>query len=255
MIKRREIFKFLSKTPIILTMTWFIHLEDKILGPFPTDQILRDLKSGEIGYGAHIWSKGQVEWTPIADWENNLDHLLAMSGDQSQQKWRLRMPKKVIENLNFDQVILELKKQENFSRIAVSPQAQEKWTPIYSSYAFMEALNLSRRNFLRAPLMGLAKITKDGSRFSYVVRTATLGQGGMGVYGLGAHFEVGTQVVLRIESEDLKVPIHVNATVVYNTDQGFVGLRFGDLTAENLTIVVDYLRRFQGSDEFELKAS
>ncbi len=235
-------------------MTWFIHSEEKILGPFATDKILKDLKSGELSYGAYIWSKGQVEWTPIAEWENNLANLLAM-GDQSQQKWRLRLPKKVLENLKFEQVVLELKKQENFNRVAVSPQNKESWVPIYSSYAFMEALNLSRRNYLRAPLMGLAKITKDGSRFSYVVRTATLGQGGMGVYGLGANFEVGTVAQLRVESEDLKIPVHVSGTVVYNTDQGFVGLRFGELKAETLTVIVDYLRRFQTSDEFELKAS
>ncbi len=224
-------------------MTWFIHHDEKILGPFTTDKILNDLKEGEISYGAYIWSKGQVEWIPVSDWENNLENILAQSGDKL-KKWKLRTPKSVSEDLTFEDVVEELKAMENFQMVAIAPQNVNDWTPVYSSYPFMEALNLSRRNFLRAPLMGLAKVTRDGSRFSYVVKTATIGQGGLGVYGLGPNFEPGTQVTLRIESEDLEQAVAVNGTVVYNTSQGFIGIRFGEISAESTSVVVEYMKRF-----------
>ncbi len=225
-------------------MTWFVHHEEKILGPFTTEKILQDLKTGEISYGAYIWSKGQVEWLPVADWESNLEKILAQSGSDH-KKWKLRTPKNVNEDLTFDEVVEELKAMDNFQMVAVAPQDASDWTPVYSSYPFMEALNLSRRNFLRAPLMGLAKITRDGSRFSYVVKTATVGQGGVGVYGLGPNFEPGTHVTIKVESEDLEAAIHVNGTVVYNTSQGFIGIRFGKIPAESTAIIVEYMKRFQ----------
>ena len=240
-------------------MTWFIHHDEKILGPYTTEKILKDLKDGEISYGAYIWSKGQVEWVPVSDWENNLDNILAASGE-AHKKWKLRTPTAIRQDLSFDQVLDELKVMENFQMVAIAPENSEDWTPVYSSYPFMEALNLSRRNFLRAPLMGLAKVTRDASRFSYVVKTATIGQGGIGVYGLGPNFEPGTQVSLRVESEDLNAPIVVSGTVVYNTSQGFIGIRFGELQAESTSVIIDYMKRFQNftpvdNEESEKQAS
>ncbi len=236
-------------------MTWFVHHDEKILGPFSTEKILKDLKDGEISYGAYIWSKGQVEWVPVSDWENSLDELTAKANGEN-HKWQLRTPKKVIEDLDFNQVVDHLKNLENFQMVAVAPADSTEWTPVYSSYRFMEALNMSRRNFLRAPLMGLAKITRDASRFSYVVKTATIGQGGIGVYGLGPNFEPGTHISMRIESEDINAPITVSGTVVYNTADGFIGIRFGEMQAESTGVIIDYMKRFQEADDVvEKKAS
>lgn len=229
-------------------MTWFIHFDEKILGPFPTEQVLKNLQNGDLSYSAYIWAKGQVEWVPIAEWEANLDTLVSPD-EKPNQLWKLRSPKFTEENLNFQGAVNLLKSLENYQLVSISPQDEEDWVPIYSSYTFMEALNMSRRNFLRAPLMGLSKVTKDGSRFSYVVKTATVGQGGIGVYGLGPNFEPGTQVQLKIESEDLSSSITAIGTIVYNTDKGFVGIRFGELTAETTSVLIDYMRRFQEQDE------
>lgn len=228
-------------------MTWFIHHDEKILGPFSTAKILRDLKEGELSYAAYIWSKGQVEWLPISEWENNIDKLSSVS-DGSAKKWQIRTPKGTLGDLSFNQVVESLKVMDNFQMVSVCPEDEDNWVPVYSSYPFMEALNISRRNFLRAPLMGLSKITRDGSRFSYVVKTATIGQGGVGVYGLGPNFEPGTQVSLKIESEDLATTISVNGTVVYNTDQGFVGIRFGEMQAESTAVIIDYMKRFKNDE-------
>lgn len=227
-------------------MTWFVHHDEKILGPFPTERVLADLKSGELSYSAYIWSKGQVEWVPISDWETNLEKLMAESEDVH-KLWKLRTPRQVFEDLSFEQVLKELKAMDNFQMVTVCPKGSENWTSVYSSYPFMEALNLSRRNFLRAPLMGLAKITRQSSRFSYVVKTATLGQGGIGVYGLGPNFEEGTGVTLRVESDDLSQSITIQGTVVYNTPQGFVGIRFGELEAESTAIIMEYMQKFQNT--------
>ena len=123
-------------------MTWFIHHDEKILGPYTTEKILQDLKDGEISYGAYIWSKGQVEWVPVSDWETNLDNILAASGN-SHKQWKLRTPKEVKEDLSFHQVLDELKVMENFQMVAISPENTDEWTPVYSSYPFMYNINFA----------------------------------------------------------------------------------------------------------------
>lgn len=233
-------------------MTWFIHHDEEISGPFSTEHVQTSLKSGSISYGAYIWSKGQVEWIPVSDWENHLDSILG-SAESDQSLWKFRSPDEVTENLSFEKVVKILQTKKSLKLLSVCPQQENKWVPVYSSYLFMEALNMSRRHFLRAPLMGLSKVTKEGSRFSYVVKTATIGQGGIGVSGLGTHFETGTKVTLKVESQDLGEPINVTGTVVYNTEAGFIGIRFDQLPAETNSIILNYMKCFhdgsQNSDE------
>ena len=102
--------------------------------------------------------------------------------------------------------------------------------------------------------MGLAKVTRTNSRFSYVVKTATIGQGGLGVYGLGSNFEIGTAVQLKIESENLSAPLNVVGKVVYNTPRGFVGISLDNVSAEAKAIILGYIKRFKDSGEADYKA-
>lgn len=238
-------------------MTWFVHFDEKIIGPFPTEKILKDLESGEISYSAYIWAKGQVEWVPISEWEENLEDFSVSHAQKPDQLWKIRSGDHVTTSLTMNDAVELLKELPNFQQVFVSTNDdEEQWTPIYSSYMFMEALNMSRRNFLRAPLMGLAKITRKGSRFSYVVKTATIGQGGLGVYGLGPNFESGTAIEIKVESEDLSSSLNLGGTIVYNTDKGFIGVRFSELSAESSAVILDYIRRFNdGLEDSDKKAS
>lgn len=242
--------------PIQGQMTWFVHFDEKIIGPFPTEKILEDLAGGEISYSAYIWAKGQVEWVPISEWEENLENYSVAQAQKPDQLWKIRSGDHVTTSLTMEKAIDFLKGMQSFQQVFVSANDEEQWTPIYSSFMFMEALNMSRRNFLRAPLMGLAKITRKGSRFSYVVKTATIGQGGLGVYGLGPNFEPGTSIEIKVESEDLSSSLSLSGTIVYNTDKGFIGIRFAELSAESSAVILDYIHRFnKDSSEENQKAS
>lgn len=226
-------------------MNWFIHDDANILGPLDTEQVKSKLRSGEVSYSSHIWSEGQVEWQPLSTWE---DHVNAneLKLDYERLKWKLRESQdKTMENLSYQEVIMALKKYPDLKRVAVSFQDEDQWTPVYSSYIFMEALGLSRRNFLRAPLMGLAKVSRSQTRFSYVVKTSTIGPGGIGLYGLASNFTPGTPIQLRIESEDLQGSIHVSGVIKYHTDQGFVGIAFDELKPESKELITNYIGRFQ----------
>ena len=224
-------------------MIWFIHSNEKILGPFSIENILERLQSGDLSYEGYIWSKGQAEWVALADWETNIEKYRDLN-NESEKSWKVRTPNGTQGDLEFQEVLAFLKRMKSYEMVAVAPNDSNEWTPLYSSFAFMEALKLSRRNFLRAPLMGLAKVTRSTSRFSYVVKTSTIGQGGIGIFGLGTQFEAGTKVQLRVESEDLNAPLNLTGAVVYSSDKGHVGIKFEDVPAESNAVILDYMKRF-----------
>lgn len=231
-------------------MKWFLNVNDNIQGPYPAEEIMAQLKKGVLPYSALVWAKGQVQWIPLAEWEQNFDQLAKLDiHSQAEQLWKLQISGRVEGEMNISTVLAKLKKRESLNGVLVSPQNENQWVPIYSSYMFMEALNLSRRNFLRAPLLGLAKVTRSNSRFSYVVKTATIGQGGLGVYGLGSNFEVGTTVHLKVESENLTAPLNVQGKVVYHTNQGFIGISMENISAEASSIILAYVKQFRESNE------
>ena len=172
----------------------------------------------------------------------------SIQSDQSQKIWKLKFGQKVLRDLNFGEMLVELKKISDYQWVSVSLQESENWIPFYSSHIFMDALGLSRRRFPRVPLMGLAKIINEDSGSSYVVKTSTIGEGGLGVYGLGPSFTSDTKVKVRVESDDLGTVIKADGTVVYNTDQGFVGISFNQLFGESRKIIVEYVKLFTTND-------
>lgn len=227
--------------------TWFIHENYKIRGPFSIETVFKNIENGEIGRRAYIWARGQKEWILVSEWEKDRKRLPVQS-DHSRKRWKLKFGRKVLENLDFREILVELRKLNDYQWVSVSLQESEEWTPFYSSHIFMEALGLSRRRFPRVPLMGLAKITNEDSGSSYVVKTSTVGQGGLGVYGLGPSFVSGTKVKLKVESDDLSAVIRADGTVVYNTDQGFVGISFNQLFGESRETIVEYVKLFMAEN-------
>ncbi len=227
-------------------MQWFVHQDDNIYGPLTSEQVLSQLKSGELSYNSYIWGRGQVEWNPISSWE---DHLLTQLEDFeiNNKKWKLREShSQILENMTFEETLSYLKSLPDLQRVSVCPQNENHWRPIFSSYVFMEALGLSRRSCLRAPLMGLAKITRSKqTRFSYVVKTSTIGPGGLGVCGLGSNFTAGLPIEIKVESQDLGIPISVKGAIKYHTPQGFVGIAFEQLEDEAKNQIEDYVKRFE----------
>lgn len=227
-------------------MQWFVHQEDNIYGPMTSEQVLSQLKSGELSYNSYIWRRGQVEWNPLSSWE---DHLQAQMEDSAlnNKKWKLREShSQISENMTFEEALSHLKRLRDLQRVSVCSQNENHWKPVYSSYAFMEALGLSRRSCLRAPLMGLAKVTRgQQSRFSYVVKTSTIGPGGLGVCGLGSNFTAGLPAEIRVESQDLGAPILVKGVIKYHTPQGFIGIAFAKLEDEAKTQIDDYVKQFE----------
>ena len=237
-------------------MLWFVHQDDTILGPLTTDQVLSQLKSGELSYGSHIWGQGHVEWNPISSWEDHFKtHLEEF--EVGNKKWRLRESQAIIaENMTFEEVVSNLKNRDDLQYISISPQNQTLWKPVYSSYVFMEALGLSRRNYIRAPLMGLAKVSRGVSRFSYVVKTSTIGPGGLGVCGLGSNFTAGLPVEIKVESQDLGIKLLANGTIKYHTSDGFVGIAFDNLEEESKLVIESYVKRFETEQaSLRIKAS
>ena len=56
-------------------------------------------------------------------------------------------------------------------------------------------------------------------------------------------------VTIPADATVTSVVVNVNGTVVYNTDQGFIGIRFGKLPAESSAVIHDYMKQFHEQAE------
>ena len=103
-------------------MSWFLNVDDKILGPFPANQVLEDLKAGRVPYSSYIWAKGQIEWISISEWEDNFDTITRTDmSKQLEQTWKIRSGAQVTSGLNMDRVITTLKDHNNLKSVFISP--------------------------------------------------------------------------------------------------------------------------------------
>lgn len=235
---------------VSVKVEWFVYINSNVQGPYSTEQLRSRLDQGLVKEDAFVWWKGQQEWMPVRSWESYIDDNYIGQPDVENKKiWNIRIHDKTLSNLSFNELLEKLKTIQNYTHVSVRQNESSEWENIYARQEILTELGMSRRKFLRAPLMGSAKVVKDGSRFSYIVKTATLGQGGMGLIGQGTNLSVNSTVNIKVESTDLSAPLNLSGTVLYMLKSGFIGVKFANANAESQTIIMDYLRKFEGKTE------
>lgn len=228
-----------------MKVEWFLYINSNVSGPFTTQEIREKLDRGQISSDTHIWWKGQQEWLPIRAWESYIeDNNLEEENSDQKKIWNLKIHEKTILNINLRELVEKLKGIQNYTHVSVRKTDSAEWENIYARQEILTELGLSRRKFLRAPLMGSARIIREGSRFSYVVKTASLGQGGIGFLGQGTNITINSNVTMKVESPDLTGPLNVSGTVMYMLKSGYIGIKFSNTSAESQTIIMDYLKKF-----------
>lgn len=156
--------------------------------------------------------------------------------------------------MSFEKCLEHLKQVEMTNQIFICKRGDgDAWDSIFNNSVFLNALELTRRKFPRVPIVATAKVTKSDSKFSYLVKVNIIGQGGIGITGLGKNFPIGTEVDLRIESPSMTVPLHAEGRVVYHSRDGITGIEFAAMNAEAESLIIEYVNRFKNSSEVILE--
>ena len=46
---------------------WYVAIAGQQQGPFPQDEVIRKIRSGEVGRDAHVFQAGMDNWVPVTD--------------------------------------------------------------------------------------------------------------------------------------------------------------------------------------------
>jgi hypothetical protein len=227
------------------TLSWFISVNDIITGPFTTEQVRSKLASGLVREKSFIWCKGQNEWIALSAWENQVTEIVQDTIDNGKKSiWYIDTGDAPFGPLTKNEMIVSLRAHKKLNNVKVWSVGMENWKSVFDLGEVMESLGISRRKNERAPLMGTVAVTRsnDDPR-SYLLRTASISVGGMGLTG-DHDLRRGDQVMAVIKSAGLPANLHLHGEVSYIMDRGYAGMRFTNVHPETLSIILDYVKRF-----------
>jgi hypothetical protein len=232
-----------------MKLEWFIYHKNSVLGPFATGDVHTQIQSGKFSPNSFIWWKGEKDWITLSKWQTDYPEIIKKLEAHFSVEWRVKINDQISAYMSFEQALEHLKLVELSNNIFICKRGDgEAWDSIFNNSIFLNALELTRRKFPRVPIVATAKITKSDSKFSYLVKVTIIGQGGIGISGLGKNFPTGTEVDVRVESPSLTVPIHAEGRIVYHTRDGITGLEFGAMNAESESLIIEYVNRFNSNN-------
>lgn len=228
-----------------MKIEWFVYHKNTVLGPYSTTDVHAHLASSKINEDTFIWWKGEKDWISILQWKNEYPSIIKKLEEHFSVEWSIKDPKMTSPFMSFDECLQYLKNTELNSSIYICQKGKENWESIFTNSIFMNALEMTRRKVPRVPIVATAKVSKADSKFSYLVKVNIVGQGGIGVSGLGKNFPTGTNVDIKIESPSLSIPIHAEGRILYHTKDGASGIEFEKISAEPLSAIIEYVNQFQ----------
>lgn len=224
---------------------WFIHANDVVTGPFDTETVRTKLQTGQVPSGSFIWWKGQREWIPISAWESQVDQIVQGASDRAQkQVWYIDAGKTPLGPLTETELVENLKSMSSLARVRLWAVGMEKWTSLFEVPDVMDALGMSRRENQRAPLMGTVAVTRSNEDpKGYVLRTASISVGGIGVNGKH-DLRAGDAVSLLVKSPEIPGNMHLRGEIAYVTANGYCGIRFAQVHSETQSMILTYVKKF-----------
>ncbi len=228
-----------------MKLEWFIYHKNTVLGPFSTQDVNTQVQAGKFAETSFIWWKGEKDWIAISKWQVDYPEIVKRLESHFNVEWKIKVSEQVTPYMSFDKCLDYLKQIELSNAISICKRGEgDAWDSIYNNSVFLNALELTRRKFPRVPIVATAKVTKSDSKFSYLVKVNIIGQGGIGITGLGKNFPIGTEVDVRIESPSMTVPIHAEGRIAYHSRDGITGLEFAAMNAEAESLIIEYVNRF-----------
>jgi len=222
---------------------WFFLKNNEVTGPF-TESEINPLAAGSPE--ALIWGQGMSEWVSHAEWRKSLDHLQdVLKGLQSDMtpSWLLKYNDITQGPYIYDQLVMALKAHPAPSEVLIKTNPESQWQGIYDFPPLVEEIGLTRRQHNRAPISGIFKFEKNGQTHEALL--GSISQGGIGILEAQG-ISVGDVLKGEIQSHQLPTSINCQCEVLYfQQEDGNWGLRFINLPAESMSLVVEYTRRFQ----------
>lgn len=219
---------------------WFILNRDQVAGPFSTEEIKSNVKSGLFDSQCLIWGHPQEEWKGISWWMNEAEtHQYGTLPIKTLMEWHFAVAGEAHGPLPWEKLLSELRKIEQKEDLMLWTKGQKQWTSIFDFPDVMKALGMDRRQHTRAPIVGHVIVRVQEQII--IGKLVDISQGGFGVTQMEG-LTKGQIVDVYIKSENFREDIHAKAEVRYLDRKGYTGFRFDQIHMEAKSTIIDYVR-------------
>lgn len=223
--------------------TWFISYRDEISGPFTTEEVRSNAKSGLFDRSSFIWGKPQSEWKPIEWWLSEVESSgYGYKPVKETQMWHYAQSGASHGPFVWSELIPKLEAIKDRSEVLLWTKGQKNWIPLFESLEVCRALGVDRRQMTRANIAGHVVIRHNDQII--IGKLCTISQGGFGATQIEG-VEQGQVVDVYIKSDKFYEEIHAKAEVRYMGPSGFVGFQFENLHMEAKSAIVDFIRSLE----------
>lgn len=225
---------------------WFVHRDGAVLGPFSSDEVEKNIESGALGPDCLVWARGTNEWSPITQWKALSSKIHASQKTSDNRVWYCDSGAgHPIGPLTQGELADHLRGLNRWDIVTLWGTGLLKWLPLFEVPEVMDLVGISRRENPRAPLLGQIALTAVGSSMpAQVLQALTISIGGFGVKNAGA-LSRGDKVQIAIKSKEFAGTVHALGEVLYVSRTGEAGVKFLDITAENKSMIIEHIKRFE----------
>lgn len=220
---------------------WFFLNNNQVSGPFHQSEISNRLKSEPE---ALVWGQGMSEWQNFEEWEKKillLDQILESINQESHLSWWMRVNQHVTGPLTYHHLLQTLKVQPELMDLQIRQEPEQQWKSVFDFPHLIEEVGATRRIHPRAPLNGIFKFVRNKVDFEALI--TSISEGGVGVTD-APFLTAGDRLKGVISSPLLPTDIHCELEVLSQRGDGMCGLKFLNLSIENTSLIISYLKRF-----------
>ncbi len=237
---------------------WFLYssLDQKVSGPFVSNEVHQKISSGEITPECNIWWKGQREWLSVKVWISSGEKILKNQTEKSMSAvWYLDLGGEPVGPLTHKEMIQHLRGNQNLSKVRLWTVGLKNWKSIFEFSEVMDEMGVSRREHARAPLMANIQITRHGDHQApFKFKVATISVAGVGINS-AQELTKGEELQITIACPEFVEPIRARANVIYISANGNAGIKFQNIQPEIQSLIHDYVKKFShGEIEEKLSA-
>lgn len=219
---------------------WFLLNEGQVTGPFDAAEIESKIPGTPE---ALIWGRGQAEWTKADKWRKALQASgITVAAPAQNDRWLVRVEGKEQPPMTYDNLLKFLRTQQDFSTIDVKPEGSPSWREIYNIQRIVDDLGVTRRSHPRVPIMGSFE-TDSESRIQFKSKVISISEGGLGLSEAKGR-QIGEKFRGTMTSPNLFVTVNSNCEVVYVGSDGYAGIKFIGLPAEEKSAIIEYVNKF-----------
>lgn len=235
---------------------WFIMSlnDEQVSGPFLKDELVEMYKKQLIAEDIKIWGRSLSTWLNFENWQN---HVKSSNGSKNRSKaaepvWYFAHKGDSFGPMTYNELIIDLKNNmSNIGQIHLWTVGMQNWAPVFDFFNVTNELGINQRQHPRADIKGTATVQiNDDQKTHFITKLTSISQGGVGLkeaFGLKS----GDLIHIDITADGIHHKIKATAQVRYVTNSGYAGIKFENISAENASSIVQYIK--DQNSQFKLK--